>query len=174
MFFNNKNFSSDIHFAANVLSTVLMVICLIAAFSTKASAKGIYADAPNKTLTPGAIGSTDKAEVCDPGYPARVRNVTEATKKKVYKNYQVDKKLCVGGCKIDHLVPLSIGGANDITNLWPHEYGSDHTVFMKTRLEVRLRKEVCHGTLNIQEAQSCIQTDWHQCFNRFYPGVYTK
>lgn len=127
-----------------------------------------YDDFPNPRLTPGVVASTDTALVCEKDYPSRSRHVTSSTKNKVYERYGVDKALCDKGCKIDHLVPLSIGGANDIQNLWPHEYGADHNVYAKTRLEVRLRKEVCTGHMPIVDAQTCIKNNWIQCFDKFY------
>jgi len=143
---------------------------LIAALALCASAHAgsKYPYLPNPQLTPGVVQSTSAAEVCEPGYPERARNVTATTKKRVYQAYGIDKDQCVKGCKIDHLIPLSIGGANDPKNLWPHEYGADWNVYAKTRLEVRLRKEVCSGSMPIQEAQSCIQSDWTKCYSRFY------
>lgn len=137
----------------------------------KPAAKSVstYSYLPDPVKTPGVVGSTDTALVCEKDYPARVRHVTNTTKKKVYKRYNVKKELCTQGCKIDHLIPLSIGGSNDIENLWPHEYGAERNVFQKTRLEVRLRKEVCTGKLPITEAQTCIKNNWAQCFDRFYP-----
>jgi hypothetical protein len=127
-----------------------------------------YPYLPNPTLTPGVVASTNTAEVCQKDYPARSRHVSPSTKNKVYRAYGVDKNQCLKGCKIDHLIPIAIGGANDPKNLWPHEYGADWNVFAKTRLEIRLRKEVCAGRLPITEAQTCIQKDWTECYSHFY------
>lgn len=143
------------------------ILCILA-FCGIATAESTYSYLPNSALTPGVVATVDTALVCEKSYPSRSRYVTRSTKNKVYMNYGVNKELCVKGCKIDHLIPLSIGGSNDIENLWPHEYGADWTVFAKTRLEVRLRKEVCGGKMPIVEAQQCIQKDWTQCYTRFY------
>lgn len=140
----------------------------IIALCASAHADSEYPYLPNPQLTPGVVQSTSVAEVCKKGYPERVRNVTGTIKNKVYKAYNIDKEQCVKGCKIDHLIPLSIGGSNDPKNLWPHEYGADWNVYAKTRLEIRLRKEVCLGNMPILEAQTCIQSDWTQCYLRFY------
>lgn len=127
-----------------------------------------YSYLPDMALTPGVVATTDTALVCEKDYPARARYVTPSTKNKVYAAYSVNKERCVKGCKIDHLIPLAIGGSNDKENLWPHEYGAEWNVFAKTRLEVRLRKEVCAGKMPIVEAQACIRNDWTKCFMRFY------
>lgn len=129
-----------------------------------------YPYLPDPAKTPGVAASTDKELVCQKEYPSRSRNVSNSTKKKVYESYGVDKKLCTKGCKIDHLIPIAIGGSNEVGNLWPHEYGAEWNVFAKTRLEIRLRKEVCNGQIPITEAQACIANDWTECFKKFYPN----
>ena len=145
-----------------------LLVGILALLPLAAVAGSKYSYLPDPVMTPGVVASTDQALVCERDYPARSRYVTNTTKNKVYKAYKIKKELCTNGCKIDHLIPLSIGGSNDIQNLWPHEYGAEWTVFEKTRLEVRLRKEVCSGKLPIVEAQVCIQNDWTKCFERFY------
>ena len=147
------------------------VIGVFASFNASASE---YYYLPNPQLTPGASASVNTQEVCNPAYPAKSRNVTESTKKKVYARYGVTKANCTKGCKIDHLIPIAIGGANDMTNLWPHEYGADWTVYEKTRLEVRLRKAVCKEAMPIVQAQQCIASNWTTCYEGFYPGEHAK
>lgn len=146
----------------------VFLISVLLGFSFSVHAHSKYPYLPNPSLTPGVIASTNEAEVCEKNYPARSRSVSNSTRKKVYSAYNVNKQECKGGCKIDHLIPLSIGGSNAIENLWPHEYGADWSVFEKTRLEIRLRKEVCFGKMPIDEAQECIRKDWTKCFERFY------
>jgi hypothetical protein len=140
-------------------------ILLLLSFSASA-----YDFLPDPKLTPGKSSEHSLKEICSNGYPARSRNVSDATKTKIYKLYNVDKTKCRGGCKIDHLIPLSIGGSNDTENLWPHEYNQFWSVYKKTRLEVRLRREVCSGQLPITEARACVASDWTACYNRFYPN----
>jgi hypothetical protein len=64
-------------------------------------------------------------------------------------------------CEIDHLIPLGIGGSNQPHNLWPQ---SESTVpwnsKAKDQLEIRLRTEVCAGTIDLSAAQKEIATDW--------------
>lgn len=130
-----------------------------------------YYHLPDPILTPGVVATTDTRLVCQKGYTERARVVPRSRLNKVYELYGVEKAKCRGGCKIDHLIPLAVGGSNDIENLWPHEYRAEWTVYEKTRLEVRLRKEVCTTkSITIQEAQACIRDDWTACHARFFPG----
>lgn len=136
--------------------------------SATALAQSSYSYLPNPALTPGLAATTNVDEVCAKDYPKKARKVSEQTKSGVYYRYGVDQKECVDGCKIDHLIPLAIGGSNQVRNLWPHEYGAQWSVYKKTRLEVRLRREVCAGQLDIIEAQECIATDWTKCYQKFF------
>jgi hypothetical protein len=151
-----------------LLSTALLLVITSPSFAST------YYHLPNALLTPGKVASTNVEEVCNPAYPTAARNVSQYRKNKVYKRYGVTKANCTNGCKIDHLIPIAIGGANDIENLWPHEYGADWTVNEKTRLEVRLRKAVCKEKMPIIWAQQCIASDWTVCYSGFFPGEHEK
>ena len=146
-----------------VLKKFITTSLLVCAFNSMA-----YSHLPNQTLTPGEYASSSLSEICASGYPERARNVSETTKRRVYAMYGVRTAECRGGCKIDHLLPLSIGGSNEIANLWPHEYDQFWSVYKKTRLEVRLRREVCAQRMPLDEARTCIASDWTACYNRFY------
>lgn len=138
------------------------------------SAQAIIYNLPNPILTPGAVSPDTKASVCSAKYTIAARHVTETTRKKVYAAYNTSPTTCEGGCKIDHLIPLAIGGSNDVKNLWPHAYKQDWSVYRKTRLEVKLRKDVCSGKTPIQEARTCIATNWIDCYQKNYPPAQWK
>jgi hypothetical protein len=59
--------------------------------------------------------------------------------------------------QLDHLIPLQLGGSNDITNLWI-EVGS--TPNPKDSLETWLKHKVCIGKMTLLAARSAIVTDW--------------
>jgi hypothetical protein len=61
--------------------------------------------------------------------------------------------------ELDHLIPLEIGGANDLSNLWP-EAGKIPNP--KDKIENELRRDVCAGTISLAEAQADIAQDWTQ------------
>ena len=68
---------------------------------------------------------------------------------------------------MDHLVPLELGGADGLGNIWP-ECGPDATVlenrFFKTkdRVENYLAREVRAGRMSLGDAQRGIASDWTQ------------
>src|SRR4051812_42348034 len=65
---------------------------------------------PDRHCTPGAafVGVT-AGQVCTPGYSKSVRNVSQSTKDKVYREYGI-RRHAPGSYEVDHLVSLELGG----------------------------------------------------------------
>ena len=78
--------------------------------------------------TPGAVGTMTTVQLCAKSFhTGTVRNVTEATKQAVCREYGVAEVHCTGKLyEIDHLISLELGGVNDLTNLWPQQIGRAH------------------------------------------------
>lgn len=109
---------------------------------------------PNPTLTPGDILTMDYVFVCNKGYASQVRAVSEATKKQVYKEYNIAYPPAKNTYVIDHYISLELGGSNDIKNLWPQPYADS---LKKDKVENYLQRLMCNRTINISEAQSEIK-----------------
>ena len=72
---------------------------------------------PDPKLTPGdTFPGATADDVCSPGWAREHRQVTEGMRNKVYAEYGRSEGL--GCCEVDHLIPLELGGSNDIKNLW--------------------------------------------------------
>ena len=70
---------------------------------------------PDPKLTPDDVFPDATAEdVCTPGWATNHRYVAEEMRGKVYQEY--GRTEGVGCCEVDHLVPLELGGSNDIKN----------------------------------------------------------
>lgn len=125
---------------------------------------------PDPVLTPGAVRSVDRAEICRPGYSKSVRNTSRETKEEIYRKYGVVKDH--RRYKIDHLVPLSIGGADSAENLWPSPLFGGFNGRDKDRLELQLYRLVCHEGHDVRQAQNDIRTDWTAAYKKhcFAPG----
>jgi hypothetical protein len=126
---------------------------------------------PYKAFTPGNVLTTVSLEFCQPGWAGKHRNVTQLKKSKVYKEYNVTNFEgyceCPEGCEIDHLIPLEIGGSNEITNLWPQPFCGDWNAHTKDILETKLHNLICSNKLDTQVAQNAIATDWIQAYNKY-------
>ncbi len=91
-------------------------------------------------------------------YPEQIdyceRDVTYQTKEIVIAEYDqkdgyIISKLPRADFKIDHLIPLCVGGSNDITNLWPQHKS---VYFITDPLEPALCEKMAQGRLKQADA----------------------
>jgi hypothetical protein len=115
---------------------------------------------PDSACTPGAIfPDATTEEICKPGYSSSVRNVPAEVGRAVYAEYGIVERSS-GQYEVDHLVPLEIGGSNDIANLWPEAAGPPPGFHEKDRVENYLHDQVCAGHMQLTDAQRLAATDW--------------
>src|SRR5206468_3508206 len=87
---------------------------------TKSADCAIHGALPDHACTPGAVFSNATIEkICIPGYSQTVRNVSLTLRKAVFAEYGISYPQLRGAFEVDHLIPLAIGGSNDIANLFP-------------------------------------------------------
>jgi hypothetical protein len=131
---------------------------------------------PDPSLTPGqSFPGVTAAQICEPGYSSSVRHVTAAVRRQAFANYGLSGNhtgYCSAeqGCELDHLVSLELGGSNDVSNLWPEPYDGPWNAHIKDKLENRLHKLVCDGSISLPEAQRLEATDWIAAYKRFVGG----
>lgn len=109
-------------------------------------------------VTPDNVGST----ICRRGYAASVRPPKEVTyriKVRVTRDYGIGD-VPFAKLELDHLIPLSLGGSSEVTNLWPQFRAGPHNVDDKDAVAERLNRDVCRGHLGLREAQEAIARDW--------------
>lgn len=122
---------------------------------------------PDGSCTPGAVDprvspATESTTICKSGYTATVRpsvSVTEPIKREQMAAYGLTGQPLAAE-ELDHLIPLELGGASDVANLWPEPWNGDANAHMKDAVETYLNREVCRGTVQLAEAQREIATDW--------------
>ncbi len=115
---------------------------------------------PDRACTPGAVfQNVTKEQICTPGYSTSVRDVPDAEKNQVYAEYGVTSHPA-GQYEVDHLVPLELGGSNDIANLWPQLASPAPGFHEKDQVENYLHDQMCSGAISLQQAQSEIATNW--------------
>ncbi|MBR0693699.1 hypothetical protein [Bradyrhizobium lablabi] len=140
--------------------------CLMAAAICAALAPGALNDIDK---TPGDVRTMSRQTICTTK-TTTVRNVTASTKKKVFALYGLTNKTgwCKkAGCEVDHLISLELGGSNDAKNLWPQPYAGEWNAHQKDKLENRLHRLICDGTLTPKEAQQAIASDWITAYKKF-------
>ena len=120
---------------------------------------GAYPTVPNLEVTPGSLCTTPSER----RYPERIayceRNVDKDLKREVMADYdqQFHYQTTVlprEDFKIDHHIPLCMGGSNRKDNLWPQH----KTVYEKTdSAEAFLCEKLAKGRLEQREAVSVIR-----------------
>ncbi len=135
----------------------------IAVFVPSLAAAG---DLPNPELTPGVVrDDITVAKICATKWGKDKRHVTKAMRKVVLAAYGT---LSCMSFELDHLISRELGGADHIDNLWPQCYTGTWNAHMKDRLENRLHKEVCAGSILIEDVQEEIRSDWRIPYRRYF------
>jgi hypothetical protein len=130
---------------------------------------------PDPRCTPGGINPSVTVEVLrDRRWRTRsVRNCdnSEAQKHVAYRWYEIQKPRINSNqnqvCELDHLVPLELGGADGLGNIWP-QCGPDAVALkeryfkQKDRVENYLAEEVKSGHMELSTAQRGIASGWTQ------------
>ena len=127
---------------------------------------GMY---PNPRLTPGAIDQAEtKEKVCTPNHTKTTRHVTEAMKREVFERYGLAyNEREEDAWEVDHFIPLVLGGANSVENLWPEPALPRPGFHEKDVVEVYLHRQVCSGAMTLGEAQEAIRKDWYAVYQEW-------
>jgi hypothetical protein len=135
--------------------TFLLSLALpVAAFANEA-----YPTGPNPQLTPGSLCARPTAHRYPEHIPYCDRSVSSGLKKQIIHEYDVSfgyriEQMNRGDFKIDHYIPLCMGGSNDHDNLWP-QHVSVYTV--TDRLEQVLCDRMSDGELQQRDAVTLIR-----------------
>ncbi len=131
---------------------------------------------PDPHCTPGSIDpQVSQANIYQTicrkgGYTASVRppvSLTEPFKVQIEHSY--NDTYTTSKTELDHLIPLSLGGASSTYNLWPQPDQGSPSQFNETSyyginakdgVEDALHTFVCAGKVTLQAAQDAIATNW--------------
>jgi hypothetical protein len=125
---------------------------------------------PDRRCSPGAYYSALTAPViCSPGFhTSAIRNVPQSEKFQVEREYGMRASYYGRSIEIDHIVPLELGGSNDIANLFPEPGSGNASYHVKDELENRLHDLVCVGSISLRAAQKGIATNWEALYARVF------
>ena len=153
------------------LRGALLFACLFVAGATFAD------DLPDLTKTPGAVRAhLSKKTICETRWSKDARHVTRRMKEEVFAAYGYsgnDDPRCVPDgnrkCEIDHLISRELGGADEVSNLWPQAYGTHPwNAQLKDNLENKLHVEMCAGRITLKQARDMAVNDWRIAYRRYY------
>ena len=125
----------------------------------EAAGNAKYPTSPDTVLTPGKLCTTPTEKRYAEGIDYCARNVSSDLKNAIIKTYDVQlgyqiRTMDRGDFKIDHFIPLSIGGANDVENLWPQH----KSVYQYSDpVELKLSQLMVAGKLKQAEAVRLIK-----------------
>jgi hypothetical protein len=132
---------------------------------TKTSNCQIQGSLPDGACSPGSVMNVSVSQVCQVGYSSSVRDVPQSMKDDVYAEYGVTSH-ATGQYEVDHLVPLELGGSNDISNLWPQPASPTPGFHQKDSVENYLHDQVCAGKMSLGDAQRAIASNWVAVYNQ--------
>jgi hypothetical protein len=122
---------------------------------------------PDPLCTPGAVGTTDKQEVCAGNFSRQHRpppydsNKAKAAAMLAYGIPAAEIDTTEG----DHQVPLGVGGSNDRLNYWPQrsDLPGKGVYNTKDKVEARVIRALCAAgsRLTLIAVQEAFNRDWH-------------
>jgi hypothetical protein len=151
-------------------------LILVLAWMALSFSAALAGDLPDPNMTPGQIDprvtqETIKQTICVSGYTATIRPNTAYTnklKREQIKAYgYADTEM--SHYEEDHLISLQLGGSpDDPHNLWPQPYEGSCGARVKDKIEGKLKRLVCAGTITLEEAQHAIAKDWIVAYKKYY------
>ncbi|KAI9330237.1 hypothetical protein DFJ73DRAFT_765450 [Zopfochytrium polystomum] len=163
---------------ASIFAAALSVIvCTVSTMTVSAAPVAVPARAPaavndsfvrrdvpasvDHSFTPGKLCTPD-----DPSYQGEAygiskctRSVSTAEKNRIAAHYGLLKSE-YSLVEFDHLIPLGIGGSNDITNLWPQQGPTGQSLAgEKDKVELDAYNQLSSGQISQRDAVQMI-CDW--------------
>ena len=129
---------------------------------------------PDSVCTPGAADPRVTPDnisetICVKGWSRSVRpakNITDQIKRERMMAYGDDGP--AGVYELDHLIPIELGGASTVANLWPQPWDGQLSARQKDRLEDRLHALVCTGRMTLGDAQQVFATNWVTAYQQAF------
>jgi len=135
--------------------------------ASRAALRSVPVSFPEPSLTPGAIATVDRDQICASSEPKN-RAVPVSLQHKVFEEYGIPSAE-PRAYEVDYLITPALGGADDIRNLWPQSNSSAvWNARVKDALEDRLHAMVCEGGLDLVAAQHDISSDWIAAYKKYF------
>ena len=136
----------------------LVAVLLVQAWMPPADRTGM--------LNPLVTQDTIQKTICVSGWAASQRPPLSYTSK--LKRQWLPAGRRMSDYELDHLIPLSLGGApRDPANLWLEPWADACGAGVKDDLERKLHHLVCAGDVSLSDAQVAIADDWTVAYSRW-------
>lgn len=109
---------------------------------------------PDPALTPGKVARRGQER----------NGVTEEMERHVFSLYHIPWRRRPE-FKVDHLIPVELGGADAVDNLWPQSRSTlPYNAERKELLTRSLLALIASGDMTLAQAQREIKEDWISCY----------
>lgn len=120
---------------------------------------------PRKALTPGAVTTTNTTQVCNRTPAQNTETIPVGLEAEVLSEYRIGPTQ-QSRYLLDLLVPISLGGAMTVSNIWPATVEGTGFV-QKAQLDHILKDDVCHRFLTLRQAQRALETNWYAAWLKY-------
>jgi hypothetical protein len=127
---------------------------------------------PDRRCSPGAfsIGLTTSV-VCSPRFrTAPYTAIPTKLRQSVAAEYGLAPTQFARAYVLDHLVPVGIGGASDMSNFFPLRR-SGPAYPLKRRLDAKLHSLVCAGRMELNAARVAIADNWQSLYQKVFAST---
>ncbi len=121
---------------------------------------------PKRSLTPGAVTTTNTTEVCNLPPAAQVETIPISVQAEVFNEYGYTNPAVHNRYILDLLVPRSLGGAITAANVWPAAVKGTG-FFEKVQLDHILKGLVCRRFLTLRQAQRALEANWYAAWLKY-------
>jgi hypothetical protein len=126
------------------------------------------ATTPDAELTPGVARAAGRDEICTVASDEEFYPIPATVALRVFETYGI-RNPEPRSYEVDYLITPSLGGADDIRNLWPQPYeGGEWNAHVKDALEDHLYTLVCNGEVALEKAQRDIATNWIAAYKQYF------
>lgn len=134
------------------------------------TSKCVRSARPDRHCSPAAYyARLTKRVICSSSFrTGKIRNVPQAEKFRVEREYGMAAAYYGHTIEIDHIVPLELGGSNAIANLFPEPGSGRANYHVKDTLENRAKAEVCDGRLSLRAARRGFAKNWEALYRRLF------
>jgi hypothetical protein len=149
------------------LGGIWTVLHVVRARSNRGAMQADALTLPRRALTPGSTRPVQIGDLCGNQNIANDPPVNSSLEHAVLKEYGVPNTLKMD-YELDYLITPSLGGADNIQNLWPQPYSTIWNARVKDQLESHLHELVCQGQIQLTTAQNDIASDWIAAYKRYF------
>lgn len=121
---------------------------------------------PKKSLSPGAVSTTDTNVVCNLKPAATSQPIPPAMQQAALSAYGYSNPSVQNKYLVTFVVPPSLGGAMTAANVWPAAVQGTG-FFELIQLDHILKLQVCRRFITLKQAQRALESNWYAAWLKY-------